>query len=296
MHSVLSSSFPLPRWLTSRETFRAFPNIFRDCIKLKYFTQLTLTPRVSSCLPLVTPTSRPQLRNALATFRDKVTGISTPELPNGIPEKAIRPLDTLHLTLGVMSLLSQERIDSSLKLLRELNLGDLLSSPGLASPKDSNQASNSASQSTLKDKVIERDSKETEPLRVSLKGLESMHTPSKTSILYSSPIADDRLYPFCQKLKDMFTEAEFLVEESRPLKLHATIINTVYVPGVRGKGGHGKNKAKLTFDAREVLEDFEDFEWMSNVRVEKLVICKMGARKNDNGEDEYIIEGEAEMP
>jgi activating signal cointegrator complex subunit 1 len=248
------------------------------------------------CLPLVTPTSRPQLSSAITSFRDKVTKINTPELPDGIPEKAIRPLGTLHLTLGVMSLLSQERIDSALRLLRELDLRELLSSSSL---KDAPESSNSV-QNGSKSKVVPDESGEVaqaRPLHATLRGLASMHTPSKTSILYSSPVDEDlRLYKFCQKLRDIFTEAELLVQENRPLLLHATIVNTVYVPGVRGKGGHGKNRAKLTIDAREILEDFEDFEWMSNVRIEKVAICRMGAQKKEDGEEEYVVEGEAEMP
>jgi activating signal cointegrator complex subunit 1 len=195
-----------------------------------------------------------------------------------------------------MSLLSEERIDSSLKLLRELNLKDLLSTPSPTLSQDANQANNSSGQSTSKDKMIESDGREVKPLKVSLRGLESMHTPSKTSVLYASPTGDERLYPFCQGLKNIFTEGEFLVDENRPLKLHATIVNTVYVPGVRGSGGHGKRKAKLTIDAREILEDFEEFEWASNVRIEKVAIFKMGAQKNDEGEEEYVVEGEVEMP
>ncbi len=195
-----------------------------------------------------------------------------------------------------MSLLSQERIDSSLKLLRELNLKDLLQTPTPTLPKDANQSNNSSGQSILKDKVIESDGGKVKPLKVSLRGLESMHTLSKTSILYASPADDDRLYPFCQRLKTIFTEGEFLVEENRPLKLHTTIINTVYVPGVKGGSGHGKRKAKLTIDAREILEDFEEFEWASNVRIEKVAICKMGAQKNEDGEEEYLVVGEVEMP
>ena len=263
----------------------------------QHLTWVLLMPRFSSCLPLVTPTSRSQLQTSLATFRDKVTGVPTPELPNGIPEKAIRPLGTLHLTLGVMSLLSQESINGSLKLLSELNLRDLLSSASSKSIVDSDDAGNSTSQGISKGKTTSIDTERVKPLKVTLRGLESMHTPSKTSILYSSPVGDDRLYPFCKKLKDIFTEAGFIVEENRPLKLHATIVNTVYLPGVRGKGGgHGKSKAKLTLDAREILEEFEEFEWMTNVRVKKLVICKMGAQKNDDGEEEYVVEGEVGMP
>jgi activating signal cointegrator complex subunit 1 len=82
-----------------------------------------------------------------------------------------------------MSLLSQERIDSSLKLLRELNLKDLLSTPSPTLSQDANQANNSSGQSTSKDKMIESDGREVKPLKVSLRGLESMHTPSKTSVL-----------------------------------------------------------------------------------------------------------------
>lgn len=195
-----------------------------------------------------------------------------------------------------MSLHSQERIDSSLKLLRELNLKDLLAFSSPVSFKGSNEASSMGLQTTLKDMAKGTDGEEVKPLQVTLRGLESMHNPSKTSILYSPPADDDRLYPFCQKLKDIFTEAEFSVEENRPLKLHATIVNTVYVPKARGTGGHGNNKARLTIDAREILEDFEEFEWMTNARIEKVAICKMGAQKNEDGEEEYFVEGAVEMP
>jgi len=196
-----------------------------------------------------------------------------------------------------MSLLSQERIDASLKLLSELNLRELLSSANSRSIERTDDPSNSTGQGTSKEETTTIDAEEVKPLKVTLRGLESMHTPSKTSILYASPTGDDRLYSFCKKLKDTFTEAGFILEENRPLKLHATIINTVYVPGVRGTGGgHGKSKAKLTLDAREILEDFEDFGWMADVRVEKLAICKMGAQKNEDGEEEYAVELEVGMP
>jgi activating signal cointegrator complex subunit 1 len=32
------------------------------------------------------------------------------------------------------------------------------------------------------------------------------------------------------------------------------------------------------------------------VRIEKVAIFKMGAQKNDEGEEEYVVEGEVEMP
>jgi activating signal cointegrator complex subunit 1 len=195
-----------------------------------------------------------------------------------------------------MSFLSEERVNSALKLLKSLDLRELLSTSRAPSPKDVEGVGSSALQRGSRDKCNEAEAGPSQ-ITCTLRGLKSMHTPSKTSVLYSPPVDGDlRLYAFCQKLRDIFTDAELLVQENRPLLLHATIVNTVYVPGVKSKGGHGKNRVKLTIDAREILEDYEDFEWMSNVRVEKVAICRMGARKNADGEEEYVIEGEAEMP
>lgn len=244
------------------------------------------SPRLTHflCIPLVTPHSRPQLQGALSKFREDVTSDRTPENPDGIPERAIRPIGTLHLTLGVMSLLSQEKVDNAVKLLRSLNLKELLADqiPGsMGKEKDG-------------DVTVSHKSKE---LKVTLRGLTSMHTPAKTSILYSEPVDEDhRLQSFCQKLKDAFTEAELLVPDTRPLLLHATIVNTIYVPGVKGRGGHGKNRAKLTIDARDILAKYEEYEWMSDVKVEKVAICQMGAKKLEDGNEEYAVECELDTP
>jgi activating signal cointegrator complex subunit 1 len=253
------------------------------------------------CIPLVTSTSRPQLQKSLDAFRTDTKDDRTPENPRGIPERAIRPVGTIHLTLGVMSLLTPERVDGALALLRSLDTSSLLSPPpakvaAAAPDKSEKQMENS------KHKTGEKQN----PLQITLRGLNSMHDPAKTSILYTAPsLPSDQLYAFCNRLKDAF--AEFLVQENRPLLLHATILNTVYVPGVRdrsgGQGaGHGKNKAKMTIDARGLLERYTEFVWMEDVRLEKLAICRMGARRvkdaegRETGEEEYVVEGEAELP
>lgn len=137
-------------------------------------------------------------------------------------------------------------------------------------------------------------------------------------------------------------------ENGRGLLLHATIVNTIYVPGVRqdvrgggnkaqaseqptgeqrtgdqiknarvgsslpneaqtrkGGGnsrggrdeGHGRHRARLTFDARDIISKYKDYEWMRHVRIEKVAICRMGAKKRGgNGEEEYEIEAEVEVP
>ncbi|TAQ89070.1 hypothetical protein B7494_g2589 [Chlorociboria aeruginascens] len=241
------------------------------------------------CVPLVTPTSRSQLQNSVGAFRTDLTSGNENTV---VPEKAVRPAGTLHLTLGVMSLLGQERIESALTLLASLNLKEMLTFGGDLDPGKSDKMG------VLKEEPDRSGDVNDGSLKVTLRGLQSMHTPWKTSILYSTPVdPDSRLSSFCCKLKEAFTAAGLLVPDARPLLLHATIVNTVYVPGVRGKGsGHGKSRAKLTIDARHILEKYKDFEWMRDVRVEKVAICKMGAKKLEDGEEEYVVEGEVDMP
>lgn len=195
-----------------------------------------------------------------------------------MPEAAIRPLGTLHLTLGVMSLLTPERVNAALALLKSLKLADLMSlaTAGADSKEGGEQKVSGQS------------------LSFDLRGLKSMHEPSQTSILYTSPVdADLRLQAFCTSLRDAFLEAGFLVHQQRPLLLHATIVNMVYVQGGRAKGaGGGKRK----IDAREIMGRYEDFEWASSIWVEKVAICKMGAEKDDHGNEEYVVEGAVGMP
>jgi activating signal cointegrator complex subunit 1 len=44
--------------------------------------------------------------------------------------------------------------------------------------------------------------------------------------------------------------------------------------------GHGPNaKSLLKFDATDLMAQYEDFVWIDNVSIERVQICKMGAKK-----------------
>ena len=146
-------------------------------------------------------------------------------------------------------------------------------------------------------------------VKVDFKGLVSMHAAKSTSILYSSPSDETgRLLPFCVALQKMFKDRGFIVED-RPLKLHATIVNTIYAKGRNRPSkdsagasnqdakpqGHGPNaNAPLKIDATTILEKYEDFVWARDVTLDRVAICEMGAKKilNENGnvEDEEYTE------
>lgn len=104
-----------------------------------------------------------------------------------------------------------------------------------------------------------------------------MHAPKKTSILYAG--AQDlsgRLVPMCVLLQKVFQEQGYLISDDRPLKLHATIVNTIYAKA-RHKGG-----GKLLIDAGTLLEELKGVIWAKDFRIEKLAICKMGAKEITN--------------
>ncbi|KAL2056797.1 hypothetical protein ABVK25_003192 [Lepraria finkii] len=203
------------------------------------------------CLPLITATSRPQFQAALQRFTSEVAA------PNEageaqLPPKAIRPVGALHLTLGVMSLLTPERLDAACTMLREFEITDLLRTCSDSFP---------ATLST-----------------VTFSGLHAMQSPTRTSSLYTAPtVSATPLLPFCATLRQAFIDAGFLVPEDRQMKLHATIVNTIYAREAKsGKKRWGKGRGKL--DARELIEKYKDFEWAKDFRIEKVAICEMGAK------------------
>ncbi|KAK4214462.1 AKAP7 2'5' RNA ligase-like domain-containing protein [Rhypophila decipiens] len=253
------------------------------------------------CIPLVTRSSRPQLTSSLASFREQVT---SPLSGFNVPEEAIRPVGSLHLTLGMFSFPgdktktnnsnlsedaasgqgeeeSQDRLEKAKAILQSLRPREIIRAfkPPPAMPG-----------SAATPPLVEQ--KEQEEIKITLQGLRSMQstTPTKSAVLYAPPAdPQGRLQQFCEGVRKVFLDAGVMVPDNRPLLLHATIVNTIYVKGrnrqqqQRGRGGHGQGRNnrrdRLTIDATSLLDQFEDQVWMEDVRVEKIAICKMGAKK-----------------
>ncbi|KAK1750035.1 AKAP7 2'5' RNA ligase-like domain-containing protein [Echria macrotheca] len=207
------------------------------------------------CIPLVTQTSRPQLARSIAAFRSDVCNPSG----FGIPEDAVRPVGTLHLTLGVFSFPRNEGLDKAVELLKSLRLREIwdgIGSRGVMPGAESEAGKGGQG----------------EDMRITLRGLRSMQTPvSKASVLYAPPVdTTGRVQGFCEAVRGRFLEEGVMSEEKRALLLHATVVNTIYVKGERrGKGRRGE---KVTVDATGVLDRYEDEVWMEDVKVEGVAI------------------------
>ncbi|KAK6338783.1 hypothetical protein TWF696_009594 [Orbilia brochopaga] len=209
-----------------------------------------------------------------------------------IPDGAIREFNTLHLTLGVMSLRDGDAVTNAISTLESLDLKQFL--PTSTASGDSSAATPN-----------------TAPLRVDLKGLSPMSTtPShikKCSVLMMPPTdPTGRLYPFANALRTHFAALGILQEDDRPLKLHATLVNTVYCKpdkaardrsrkekekNAKRKGGKGKGKRiDFRFDASEVLERYAGHVFGEGLEIDRVQICKMGAKKGVEvvGEDGQV--------
>ncbi|RMY81917.1 hypothetical protein D0862_12186 [Hortaea werneckii] len=172
------------------------------------------------CLPLVTRDSKPQLQASSEKFRDIVTtkneqtasqveeagddDNSTSEtITSSVHPKAIRPVGALHCTLGVMSL-DQNKLEEAKELLRNLDISLMLQH--VASQKHEQAiATDAAASEPLVNSTNSPPS--TTPLRIDLRGL----------------IRPEDSIPSAWRCR--------LVKDDRQLKLHATIVNTIYAKG-----------------------------------------------------------------
>ncbi|EPE08743.1 hypothetical protein F503_04330 [Ophiostoma piceae UAMH 11346] len=251
------------------------------------------------CIPLATPAGRPQLVNSLATFHADVAA-TTVSMTSGstggansandrnattkrgfLPRQALRPVGTLHLTLGTLSL-EGDRLTQAIERLATL-------APKAPTPTGTTTTTPS----------------------IGLRGLNSMQPPARSSVLYASPVdkstgrlaaAGGPFLELCERVRAIFSD--LMIEDGRPLLLHATIVNTVYVGsggrggrggrggGRGGRGGHGGGRGggKITFDARDLIEQYEDFLWMDNVPTKKVALCRMGAQTTAMDDDGEVID------
>ncbi|KAI0113760.1 AKAP7 2'5' RNA ligase-like domain-containing protein [Nemania sp. FL0031] len=228
------------------------------------------TPTHFLCIPLITAKSRQQLSTSLSSFRADVTSLES----FGVPDEAIRPVGTLHLTLGVMSFPKNEGLDKAVALLKTIIPRQILAD--VTAPAALDQQGTRA---------VEPPGPLPSPLSVTLKSLHTMQSAAKASVLYAPPLdTDGVLTKFCEKLRSAFQDAGLMIEDTRPLLLHATILNTIYVKGrnsAREGRGRGRNREKLTIDARQILDSVRisssTYYKLTSVRARKLIIlCSKG--------------------
>ncbi|OJJ40676.1 hypothetical protein ASPWEDRAFT_47460 [Aspergillus wentii DTO 134E9] len=185
------------------------------------------------CLPLVNPISFPQLESSLATFKAAIPSVqpthqdgsspgSVVEQPL-FPDSALRPIGTLHLTLGVMSLPTKERLNEALEFFQSLDLVAMIrEAENMArNPKKGKGASHLESsegsisrESSGSDNDLGLAHDRPRPFSISLESLHAFPRARSATVLHAAPVdPTSRLYPFCEMLRDKFLEAGFMQGE-----------------------------------------------------------------------------------
>ncbi|GAA5995976.1 uncharacterized protein JCM10292_004865 [Rhodotorula paludigena] len=235
-------------------------------------------------IPVALPTSsRPHLAESLPALQEYCKSA-------GLPQKALRPLGTLHLTLGVLHLAGDDEVDRAKDALRnKLPLDQLFAQAGGVALAGSLGADDA-------DQPLVPPSSAA-PICVSLESLSSMHSPASTSVLYANPVDKTaRLQPFAQSVRDWFVQEQLVINEAGREKvvLHTTLVNTRYA---------GRNDGPGRFDARALLEHFSSTVWAPPFRLDELVLCKMGAKKvldptsgRYTGDEEYEVVARRKLP
>ena len=291
------------------------------------------------CLPLVNGTSLPQLESSITAFREAHPPVPASGLAHDptrsasndvsgalLPEGSVRPLGTLHLTLGVMSLPSKDRFNEAISFFQSLDLESLMLEAERVAAEQRQRQNSTSSALASNQGSAEAESRESpsgaghalQPLTISLQSLRALPRSKAATVLHASPVdSTGRLYPFCVMLRDKFIEAGFLLGETdgkkdekqtsngeaaanpgpqstssqpdsgpttplkaldpytaaitrkpkpRPLLLHTTIVNTIYVRGGRrpdrGAATDKRNNKWLTrieIDARDLIARYQNY-------------------------------------
>ena len=140
---------------------------------------------------------------------------------------------------------------------------------------------------------------------------------------------------FAESVRGSFEERGWVLEDNRGLKLHATMLNTIYAKERRpkrervdkadvslgaGQGSgeesaglskqgvsHEGNKANgeegvqqdtkswMRFDAEALMQAYDGFVWAKDVGIDRVQICKMGAKKILHEETGEVIDEQYEV-
>ncbi|XP_072523157.1 activating signal cointegrator 1 complex subunit 1 [Salminus brasiliensis] len=178
--------------------------------------------------------NHPQVQEGFQRFKEEVLEHCCQD--GGVDESIFQNPAKLHLTVGTLALLNEQEVMRACELLQQCQ-------------------------------GFIRDITEGRPLGLKVRGIEYMNDdPSMVDVLYAKVSAQDgsdKLQEIADRLMEHFVAAGLMVREWDRVKLHATVMNTLFRkdPSAEDKGGPGRQniKDREAFDARNVLERFGEF-------------------------------------
>lgn len=150
------------------------------------------------CLPLVGPASASQLGASLSQFWERASTIQP-----ALPKAALRPLGTLHFTLGVMNLPDKRRLDEAVAFLNNLDLVSLLNQ---IEPGQQASASTSVTEITSKRTILKSQGPTDNPST-------TVHHIEENVVTEELGVTNDELVRACQG----YAQDEHQIDQSKGL-------------------------------------------------------------------------------
>ena len=235
------------------------------------------------CFPLLDQYSRPVLRESLGQLRRDSKSV--------ISESAFRPLGTLHISLGVLALSHPRQFAYAKEFLSGLNIREMLKTGMVYSDKGIQLGQ--GPMSTKEHIHMGSSHGELQPLTVTLS---SLHSPDPDAAAHRLSISaidiSGRLGPLWAAAKRVCGWAD----HSNPKPGHEGFkttreaaassvfsIQVVSVPSHRTdyipsriQPGKFHKKPGPMFDARKLIEQYENKVWAKDVRIGRLSVCRLG--------------------
>lgn len=229
-------------------------------------------------VPIVIRSPNPQLHASFARFERETAAI--------VPKGSVLSPDLALFNLGRLKLKSKQRIDACSKHLHGLDMHEMLRDaavnavgglPNFTNLPYRDEASHAYGVATTID---------LSPLKVDVSGLFSMgFDPSQTMNLSASVIdRTHRLPHFQHLLLHSLFKAKFLADAFHP-KVHVvnTFLPSVWLRKCTYNRRNGRWRALTArppvIDARDLIQRWKDYDWATDVQLEKLSIHPLGSRE-----------------
>ncbi|KAJ3608190.1 hypothetical protein NHX12_025240 [Muraenolepis orangiensis] len=178
----------------------------------------------------------PQIQEGFHAFKAKVLEQCSQD--NGVDESIFQNPSKLHLTVGTLVLLNQTEVDKACDHLQEF-------------------------------RHVIKDLTEGKPLPMEVTGIEYMNDdPAMVDVLYAKVALkdhSDRLQVMADRLVEHFVSAGLMVREWDKVKLHGTLMNTLFRKDstAEDSGGPGRKnmRDRESFDARNILKTFGSYRF-----------------------------------
>lgn len=175
------------------------------------------------------PMVNEEIKQSFTSFKELI--LSDPEI-FGVTESLFQNPNKLHLTIVTLALLDNVDRANAVQYLTD-----------------------------CEEKIVKKLISDYGPLEIKMRGLEIMNDdPSATNVLYGT-VDCDPLQVIAEKIYEYFVEKGVMQKKFDRVKLHVTLINSIFGSDSDTNGGNGRKGDKDTFDASKILEKYREFHF-----------------------------------